>query len=121
MGRETIDRAHSDAGKVEKRTPRSVRFYDPEWERIKAFAEDRGLAAAEFVRFAVLAAIENGGGADVPGGRLEPLIARTFRYAYMVATNMRDEMLAAGRSEELELLIHSAQEVQAELLGRAPD
>ena len=42
----------ADAGKSEKRTPRSIRFHDPEWERIETFAEERGLAAAEFVRFA---------------------------------------------------------------------
>ena len=50
--------APAEAGKVGKRTPRSVRFHDPEWERIEAFAEKRGMAAAECVRVARLDAIE---------------------------------------------------------------
>ena len=65
-------RRRARAGKAEKRTPRSIRFYDPEWERIEAFAERRGLAAAEFVRFAALAAIEDGaadGGAQTVSPR----------------------------------------------------
>ena len=79
----------ADAGKAEKRTPRSIRFYDPEWERIESFADKRGVAAAEFVRFAALAAIEDGSGAlsdPAPRGRLAPLIEMTFRAAYMLAT-----------------------------------
>ena len=36
--------APTEAGKSEKRTPRSVRFHDPEWERIEEFAEKRGMA-----------------------------------------------------------------------------
>ena len=36
------DMAPANAGKAEKRTPRSIRFYDPEWERIEAFADKRG-------------------------------------------------------------------------------
>ena len=48
---------------------------------------------------------------------LEPLIERTFRYCYMVATKMRDEMIRDGREEELEKLIAAARAVQ-ETLGR---
>ena len=94
-----------DAAKAEKRTPRSIRFNDPEWVRIEAFAEGHGLAAAEFVRFAALAAIGDGAAESGPGGPLGPIVERTFRYAYMMATKMRDEMLAAGRGEEIEVLI----------------
>ena len=78
--------APAEAGKVEKRTPRSVRFHDPEWERIEVFAEKRGMAAAEFVRFAALDAIEGRAAADEDGDRLALLIERTFRYTYMMAT-----------------------------------
>ena len=44
--------AQAHAGKTGKRPPRSIRFYDSEWERIETFAEQRGLTATEFVRFA---------------------------------------------------------------------
>ena len=110
-----------EAGKAEKRTPRSIRFYDPEWERIEAFAEKRGMAAAEFVRFAALDAIEGGEAADEDGDRLAPLIERTFRYSYMMATKMRDEMRAGGRGEELEALVRAARGLQNELLGGASE
>ena len=86
--------APAEVGKAEKRTPRSIRFYDPEWERIEGFAEKRSMAAAEFVRFAALHAIEGGASADQDGDRLAPLIERTFRYSYMMATKMRDDMQA---------------------------
>lgn len=119
MSSVTVDVPAVESVKAEKRTPRSIRFHDPEWERIKAFAEERGLAAAEFVRFAALAVVEDGPGAG--NGRLAPLVERTFRYAYMVATNMRAEMLAAGRGEELEALIAEARALQGEVLGRVPD
>ena len=118
------DMAPAEAGKAEKRTPRSIRFYDPEWERIEAFAEKRGVAAAEFVRFAALAAIEDDSRVS-PGAesrdRLAPLIEMTFRATYIVATKMRDEMLDAGREEELDALVAAAREFQAEVLGRDVD
>ena len=79
------------------------------------------MAAAEFVRFAALAAIEDGSTVTGAGGPLAQLIERTFRYAFMVATNMRDELLEAGRGEELEGLIHAARALQDELLERAPE
>ena len=113
--------APAETGKVEKRTPRSIRFYEPEWERIEGFAEKRGVAAAEFVRFAALDAIEGGASADEDGDRLAPLIERTFRYSYMMATKMRDEMCGAGRGEELEALVQAARGLQDELLGGASE
>ena len=113
-----------NGGKVEKRTPRSVRFHDPEWERIEAFAEKRGMAAAEFVRFAALAAIEGGSEASPGSGprdRLAPLIEMTFRATYIMATRMRDEMLDAGRKEELDVLVAAARGLQDEILGGGSD
>ena len=113
--------APAEAGKMEKRSPRSVRFHDPEWERIEAFAEKRGMAAAKFVRFAALDAIGDGVAAEKHGGRLAPLIERTFRYSYMMATKMRDDMRAAGRGEELEALVRAARGLQDELMSGAPE
>ena len=37
-----------------KRSPRTVRFQDTEWQRISKIAEARGITPAEFVRFATL-------------------------------------------------------------------
>ena len=115
----------AEAGKAEKRAPRSIRFYDLEWGRIEAFAEKRGMAAAEFVRFVALDAIEGGASTDEDGDRLAPLIERTFRctfrYTYMMATKMRDEMRDAGRDEEMEALIGAARTLQEELLGGASE
>ena len=107
----------AEAGKAEKRTPRSIRFHDLEWERIEAFAGKRGMAPAEFVRFAALDAIEGGTAADEVGERLALLIERTFRYTYMMATKMRDEMRDAGRGEEMEAFIGAARTLQDQLLG----
>ncbi|MCY4393580.1 MAG: hypothetical protein OXC10_00375 [Rhodospirillaceae bacterium] len=118
------DRVPADAGKAEKRSPRSIRFHDPEWERIEAFAETRGLAAAEFVRFAALAAIGDDSGASEDGDtrdRLAPLIERTFRYSYMIATKMRDDMREAGEDEELKALIDAARALQTDLLADDPE
>jgi len=113
------DRPDSPAGpgRAEKRSPHSIRFLDPEWRRIEAFAEARGLAPAEFVRFATLAAMADG--AD-PVDRLAPLIERTFRAAYILSTRLRDEMLEAGKDEELKALVDTARALQDELLNGAP-
>ena len=111
--------APADAGKAEKRTPHSIRFLDPEWERIEAFADERGLTGLEFVRFAALAAIESGSEASLGSGprdRLAPLIEMTFRATYIMATKMRDEMLDAGRKKELDELVAAARGLQEEML-----
>ena len=118
MSNERTDVPAVGAGKTEKRAPHSIRFFDLEWARIEAFAEQRGLAPAEFVRFTALTALAEGSGR--PGARLDPIIERTFRYAYMMATRMRDEMLAAGRGEEVEVLIGEARSLQDELLNDVP-
>ncbi len=110
------DTPMGDSGRTEKRTPRSIRFHDLEWERIEKFAEERGLSPAEFVRFVALAAIGEGAPSGSVSGRLDPLIERTFRYAYMMATKMRAEMHSQGRDEELEALIADARELQDDLL-----
>ena len=36
------DAGPADGGRAEKRSPRSIRFLDPEWESIEAYAETRG-------------------------------------------------------------------------------
>ncbi len=109
---------HGTAGAEAKRRPHSIRFLEPEWERIEVFAEARGLTAPEFVRFATLAAVADGGDSVA---RLAPLIERTFRTTYILASRLRNEMLDAGEQEELEALIAAARGLQDELLNGASD
>ena len=113
---EIPDRESVGTGKTERRVPRSIRFSDEEWGRIEALAEERGVTAAELVRFVALSAVEDGG--DCPVGDLTPLIERMFRYTYIMATEMREEMIEAGRGEELEKLIETARRLQEDLVGK---
>ena len=113
--------APAATGAAEGTTPRTFRFPNAEWERVEACAEARGLSAAEFVRFAVRAAVEAGPATPGAADRLAPLIERTFRYSYMIATKMRDDMAAEGRDEEMEALVRTARALQDELTGDAGD
>ena len=105
----------TETGKRERRAPRSIRFHDSEWERIEACAEKRSLAAAEFVRFAALSAVE--GGCETCK-RLAPLVETTFRAAHIMVTKMRTDMLDEGRGDELDELVAGARAQQDRLLGR---
>lgn len=107
----------SATGKSATRRAHSIRFLEPEWERIEAFAEARGLTPSEFVRFATLAAIEDGASM----GRLAPLVKTTFRATYMMMSRLSEDLLEAGENEQLDTLVADAEEVQEELLGGASD
>lgn len=96
-----------------KRSPRTIRFLDAEWDRIQKIAEAHGLAPAEYVRVATLSMVEQG---DMSIGRLAPLIQQTFRATYIVATIMRDEMISSGEGKKLEELVGAARGLQASLL-----
>ena len=102
-------------GKPATRRAHSIRFLEPEWERIEAFAGDRGLTPSEFVRFATLAVIEDGASL----GRLAPLVKTTFRATYMLMSRLSEDMLKDGETEKLETLVADADEVQEELLGES--
>ncbi len=111
-------RPESDAASVDGhgavRRTRGIRFSESEWREVREAAERRGVPAAEFVRATVLGAAR--GGHDAPGlAALAPLIERTFRYAWVLATLRRDEMTEAGRGEEMERLVESAKNLQQEL------
>ena len=109
---------HGTSGAEAKRRPHSIRFLEPEWERIEVFAEARGLTAPEFVRFATLAAVADEG---ISAARLAPLIQRTFRPAHILVSRLRDEMLDAGEQEELDAMIAAARGLQDTLMGAASD
>ena len=112
MGRKRPDDSKSK-GKKATRSPHTIRFLEPEWENVEAFAEARGLAPAEFVRFATLNAIADGG-ASVAG--LASLIQTTYRATHILASRLRDEMLEAGEQEVLDEMIAAARELQADLI-----
>ena len=94
---------------ADPRKSRTVRFTDSEWDEVRTAAEAHGLPAAEFVRERMLAV------ARAPSADLAPLIERTFRYTYMIATKMRDDMDREGRAEEMEKLIDDARKLQDSL------
>ena len=102
------------------RKNRGIRFSDPEWEEVKGAAQTSGITPAEFVRDRILDLIRNPDAPrnDAVPAHLAPLIERTFRYTYMLATKMRDEMTAAGDGKHLDELINEARELQDTLLNK---
>ena len=104
-------------GRSGPRRTRGLRFSDSEWEEIRAAAEGDGLTVSEFVRDRLLA-IARGNAAAGPAGSLAslvPLIERTFRYTWFLATRERDEMIHEGRHEEIDSLVKEARELQDRL------
>ena len=105
------------------RKNRGIRFSDLEWDEVKQAAQTSGITPAEFVRDKILDLIRSptAPGNNAVPAHLAPLIERTFRYTYMLATKMRDEMTAAGDGEQLDELINEARELQQSLLGDPPN
>ena len=105
------------------RKNRGVRFSDPEWQEVKLAAEILGVTPAEFVRERILQLVRNptaGESVSIPAD-LAPLIERTFRYTYMLATRMRDEMVDRGQAEDLDKLVNEARALQADLRAAETD
>ena len=82
---------------------------------------NRGVTPGEFVRDKILELARNPDSvANAPiRADLVPLIERTFRYTYMLATKMRDDMIESGHRKELDELINEARELQDSLWGSA--
>ena len=89
---------------------------DPDWNRIEAFAEARGLSPSEFVRNTALAALADGHGG--PDARLVPLIETTFLATHILVSRLRKQMLGAGEQDELDAMIAAARALQAKALSR---
>lgn len=104
-----------------QRLPRTIRFTERDWDRIETFAVMRGMTAAELVRTAAIAAVGTGPAVAGSDGRLAREVERIFRYTHILATALRNEMVANGRGEELEELIRAARELQDELRDASPD
>ncbi len=51
---------------------------------------------------------------------LVPLIARTFRYTYMLATRMREDLIHDGQGDKLDYVIEEACKLQDTLQIAAP-
>lgn len=110
-----------DASQTAARKPRGIRFSDSEWEEVRKAAELDAIPVAEFVRERILT-IARGRTSAEPGvlpADLAPLIERTFRYTYMLATKMRDDMLADEKGDELDHLIKEARVLQDSLTSEA--
>ena len=113
---EAVERDEQHHGSA--RRNRGVRFSDSEWEEVKQAAQTSGITPAEFVRDRILDLVRNPGTAhsSASPADLAPLIERTFRYTYMLATRMRDEMNEAGNGKKLDELIDEARALQDSLL-----
>ena len=73
------------------------------------------MASAEFVRDAALSlagGISEKESATIPPGII-PLIQSTYRYAYILATLERNEMIRERRGDEVDKLVLAARESQA--------
>ena len=104
------DAMASEAGperQEDLRRNRTIRFSDAEWEEVRRFAEADGTPPAELVRDTVLALARDGdvGAGDAVAASLAPLVERTFRYAWFVATERRDAMVREGRKDEVDALV----------------
>ena len=105
------------------RRNRGIRFSNPEWEAVKQAAQAHHMTPAEFVREKILdiARHRAGDDSDAIPRSLAPLIERTFRYTWMLATRMRDQMIDAGEREAFEKLIEDAGKLQDELLNEGSE
>ena len=118
---ETAESGESHQGSARKN--RGVRFADFEWDEVKIAAQALGVTPAEFVRDTILALVRSPGSAANAADRVDlvPLIERTFRYTYMLATKMRDDMIESGHREKLDELINEARELQVTLQIRGSE
>ena len=112
------DTVENDAPhRASARKNRGIRFSDPEWDEVKLAAETLGVTPAEFVRARILELVRNSAASDAVSipANLAPLIERTFRYTYMLATRMRNEMVDRRQADELDKLVNEARALQDDL------
>ena len=121
MERKPAAAAGQEADENRKRSPRSIRFSDREWDRIETVAAQRGIATGELVRAAAIAATADGPALTGSSDQLVAQIERSFRYTHILTTEMRGRMLTEGRDAEMEELIRSARDLQGKLRKRSAD
>ncbi len=102
-----------DEHRSDARKPRSVRFSHSEWKLIERAAARHGVPAGELVRSGALAAAEDRLGEPPPAtlsAGHAALIEEIYRFAYVMATLRRNELLDARRDDELDDLVEQARE-----------
>ena len=127
MARNDRKTARTRKGKGDSRAAarrsHSIRFADSEWKLIERAAARQGIPAGEFARSGALAAAEGRIAEATPAvpspGHLA-LIESTWRMAYVLATLNREQLLDAGRKEELDDLVTEAREVMQETMTEGP-
>ena len=119
--------AHAEADATDKtsdqRSTRSIRFSETEWQMVEKAADDIGILPATFTRNAALsiaAERKTMASGTLPSGIVE-LIKRTYLSTYIISTLKRDDMINAGRGEELDRTIQAARDTQAFILGDDSD
>ena len=110
--------SYSGENRHGKRTPRTIRFSESEWKRIKTAATGRGISIGGFVRDAALdrAAEHSGKGSAPFSPRIEELIKQTFRYTFVLASIKRNELVGEGRQQSVDDAVSQALAAQDELL-----
>ena len=112
------DDADTEEKQSQARTSRTIRFSDPEWERVEIAARKRGATAAEFIRNAALALAGEETGVDsgpISSGT-SAMIERIYRGVYLLSTLKRDELVREGRQDDLDRVMKDARESQAAFL-----
>ena len=123
MGGEAKSHVTANEAELERqedsRRNRTIRFSDAEWEEVRRVAEAHGTSPAEFVRDTVIAFARDSDivASDAAGRSLAPLIERTFRYAWFVATERRDAMVREGRKDEVDALVAEGRALHDRLCG----
>ncbi len=115
----TGEDARTEGKQSHARVSRTIRFSDPEWERVEIAAKRRGDTAAEFIRNAALATTESESGSYPP--EITAQIERIYRGVYLLASIKRDEMLREGRREELDRTMKAARESQDSIMKNASE
>ena len=115
----TKTRQTQSIGRGFRRSKRSVRFSDHEWEQIQRAAAERGITPSEYVRNAALNAVDGAAGADIAAlsPALVEIIKLTHRSAYILSTLKRDEMIRDGRAREMDEMVRAARIAQADILA----
>ena len=116
-------RRKPDPKRSDARRPHSIRFSDSEWKLVERAAARHGVAVGELVRSSAVAAAEDRLGA-APPAMLSPghlaLIEATWRMAYVLATQNREQLLDDGREEDLDELVADAHEIMRETMNAGP-
>ena len=116
-------RRKPDPERSDARRPHSIRFSDSEWKLVERAAGRHGIPVGELVRSIAVAVAEDRLG-EAPPAMLSPghlaLIESTWRMAYVLATQNREQLLDDGREEDLDELVADAHEIMRETMNAGP-